>query len=107
MAPTPEDEVRVAAEGLSAALEANDATGAWGYYSQRCKALMGDSVEQYRAMMDIQYSDRNPQVESHTVRVNGSSAQVVTVDSDPAAPADSMNPRTWTFIDDRWQFDNC
>lgn len=107
LAPTPEDEVRVAAEGLSAALEANDATGAWGYYSQRCKALMGDSVEQYRAMMDIQYSDRNPQVESHTVRVNGSSAQVVTVDPDPAAPADSMNPRTWTFIDDRWQFDNC
>jgi hypothetical protein len=26
---------------------------------------------------------------------------------DPNAPADSMQPRTWTFIDNTWQFDNC
>ncbi len=68
---------------------------------------MFGSVETYELMMEVNYEGRNPDVESVTVRVNGSSAQVVTVDNDPAAPADSMNPRTWTFIDDRWQFDNC
>ncbi|WP_138997627.1 hypothetical protein [Rhodococcus zopfii] len=101
-----EDAVREAALALSAALEAGDAESAWAYYSQRCRDMFG-SVETYELMMEVNYEGRNPDVESVTVRVNGSSAQVVTVDNDPAAPADSMNPRTWTFIDDRWQFDNC
>ena len=34
-------------------------------------------------------------------------AQVVSIDDDPNAPASAMNPRTWTFIDGRWQFDSC
>lgn len=68
---------------------------------------MGNDVERYRALMEVNFEGRTPQVESITAKVNGSSGQVVTVDTDPNAPADSMNPRTWTFIDGRWQFDNC
>jgi hypothetical protein len=50
---------------------------------------------------------RKPQYSGVTVRVNGSSGQVVSIDDDPNAPASAMNPRAWTFIDGRWQFDNC
>jgi hypothetical protein len=37
---------------------------------------------------------------------NGSSLQVVSIDDDKNAPASALTPRTWTFIDRRWQFDN-
>lgn len=102
-----EGDLKAAAVGLNNAISANDAPAAWGYYSQRCQAQLGDSLETFQALMDSHYADRSPKVESVTVRVNGSSAQVVTVDNDPAAPANSMEPKTWTFIDGRWQFDNC
>jgi hypothetical protein len=68
---------------------------------------LAGSVEAYGALLDAFYAGRTPNYTDWTVRVNGSSGQVVTVDSDPSAPASSMTPRTWTFIDGRWQFDNC
>jgi hypothetical protein len=58
-------------------------------------------------MLELFYAGRTPNYTGWTVRVNGSSGQVVTVDADPSAPASAMNPRTWTLIDGRWQFDNC
>jgi serine/threonine-protein kinase len=79
---------------------------AWEFYSQRCKNIIG-SLENYSRELDLFFRGRSPHYESATARVNGSSAQVVSIDNDPSAPASAMQPRTWTFIDGRWQFDNC
>ena len=102
----PASELRRAAEQLDRSATARDLETAWSFYSQRCKNEIG-SIEAYGAVLDSFYRGRTPNYTDWTVRVNGSSGQVVTIDSDPSAPASAMNPRTWTFIDGRWQFDNC
>jgi serine/threonine-protein kinase len=79
---------------------------AWAYYSQRCKDKIG-SLNNYSNLLDVFFKGRTPKYESATARVNETSAQVVSIDKDPSAPASAMQPRTWTFIDGRWQFDNC
>ena len=101
-----EDQLRAAAEALDRSATARDDETAWSFYSQRCKNEIG-SIEAYGQVLDAFYAVRTPNYTDWTVRVNGSSGQVVTVDADPSAPASAMNPRTWTFIDGRWQFDNC
>ncbi|GAB2709662.1 hypothetical protein GCM10027089_36430 [Nocardia thraciensis] len=78
----------------------------WEVYSARCQAQM-DNRDVLRIMLEKNGEGRNPQITSVTAKVNGSSGQVVTVDADPAAPASSMQPRTWTFIDGAWRFDSC
>jgi len=79
---------------------------AWEMYSQRCQAQIGD-LHTYSIILDEFFRGRNPNYTGVTVKVNGSSAQVVSTDTDPAAPASGMMPRTWTFIDGQWVFDNC
>jgi serine/threonine protein kinase, bacterial len=66
--------------------------------------IIGD-VDSYKLFLEAFFDGRNPQYSDVTVRVNGSSGQVVSIDNDPNARS-AMNPRTWTFIDGRWQFDN-
>ncbi|WP_139794586.1 hypothetical protein [Prescottella equi] len=105
-ASSPEDQLRETAKDLELGIIGGDPARAWSHYSQRCKNAIGD-LDTYRSMMEVFYKDRNPQPTEWIARVNGSSGQVVTVDADPDAPAHSMEPRTWTFIDGRWQFDNC
>ncbi|APE15695.1 hypothetical protein BOH72_11170 [Mycobacterium sp. WY10] len=79
---------------------------AWEFYSARCQAEIGNLI-QYSAVLDEFFRGRTPNYESATAIVSGSSGKVISVDSDPSAPASASLPRTWTFIDDRWQFDNC
>jgi serine/threonine-protein kinase len=79
---------------------------AWEYYSPRCQAEIGN-LTQFSAVLDEFFRGRTPNYESATAIVNGSSGKVISVDSDPSAPASASLPRTWTFIDGRWQFDNC
>ncbi|MFE4456826.1 hypothetical protein ACFROC_05640 [Nocardia tengchongensis] len=98
--------LRKAAEELDRAATRRDTATAYGFYSQRCKSKIG-TEETYGHMLDVFYDHRTPNYTDWVVKVNGSSGQVVTVDSDPSAPASAMDPRTWTFIDGRWQFDNC
>ncbi|MGX1811460.1 hypothetical protein ACWIGI_37535 [Nocardia sp. NPDC055321] len=98
--------LRDAAEKLDRAASARDVATAWSFYSQRCKNELV-SQEAYGHMLDLFYAGRNPAYTDWVVKVDGSSGQVVTVDSDPNAPASAMAPRTWTVIDGRWQFDNC
>lgn len=102
----PEDALRASAMNLDNLAAEGNGEAAWVFYSQRCKNVIG-GLDVYEGLLDYLYADRTPDITDTIVRVNGSSAQVVTVDSDPSAPADSMEPRTWTFIDNRWQFDNC
>ncbi|OPX05952.1 hypothetical protein [Mycobacterium sp. AT1] len=87
------------------AAERQDAR-AWEHYSARCQAMIGD-LAQFSAVLDQFFRGRTPNYESATAVVNGSSGKVVSVDTDPSAPASASLPRTWTFIDGRWQFDNC
>ncbi|WP_146099057.1 hypothetical protein [Nocardia nova] len=101
-----EDSLKQAATELDDRLAANDIHGAWGLYSQRCQAEIGD-IDSYKILMDLHFKGRHPQIVERTVRVNGAMGQVVSVDKDPAAPAHAMDPRTWTFIDGRWVFDHC
>ncbi|TQC41781.1 hypothetical protein EEB14_52695 [Rhodococcus sp. WS4] len=98
--------LRDSAEQLDKLAASGDAEAAYEFYSQRCKGKIG-TIDTYKILLDLHYKDRDPQPTDWTVKVNGSSGQVVTVDADPNAPADAMNPRTWTYIDGRWQFDNC
>ncbi|MGW4336661.1 hypothetical protein ACWEK5_28200 [Rhodococcus koreensis] len=101
-----ETALRYSAEQLDKLAAAGNAEAAYEFYSQRCKGKIG-TIDTYKILLDLHYKDRDPQPTNWTVKVNGSSGQVVTVDADPNAPADAMNPRTWTYIDGRWQFDNC
>ncbi|WP_280350369.1 hypothetical protein [Nocardia abscessus] len=98
--------LRQAADSLNAAITRRDAATAWGHYSQRCQSLVG-SQRVYEIMLENEYKGRNPSSTVAKVTVNGASGQVVSVDSDPAAPASSSAARTWTFISGKWQFDAC
>jgi hypothetical protein len=102
-----EESLKHAAEELDNRIAARDIPGAWNLYSQRCQADMNNSLDSFKMMLDLHFEGRHPQIVDHTVRVQGSMGQVVTIDKDPNAPAHAMNPRTWTFIDGRWLFDNC
>jgi serine/threonine protein kinase, bacterial len=95
-----------AAHQLDLLASQRNASAAYEFYSQRCKNIIGD-VDSYRTFLAAWLDGRSPQYSGVTVKVNGSSGQVVSIDDDRNAPASSMNPRTWTFIDGRWQFDNC
>lgn len=105
-APNSAEALQDVAHRLDVLASTGQTEAAWDLYSQRCKNQIGD-LGAYRAALAVFFEGRNPQYESATARVNGSSGQVVSVDKDPSAPASSMAPRTWTFIDGRWQFDNC
>jgi hypothetical protein len=104
---SPEDLLRSSAEEMNQLVAAREAGRVWEFYSLRCQKLISGGVETFRLMFDQNYRDRNLQPREVTVRVEGSYGQVVTVDPDVSAPASSMEPRTWTFIDNEWQFDNC
>lgn len=103
---SPEEQLVATARELELGIIGGDAATAWKHYSQRCRNIIGD-LDTYESLMEINYQDRDPKPTDWIAEVDGSSGQVVTVDSDPNAPASAMNPRTWTFIDGRWQFDNC
>ena len=105
-APNSKEALEARARELDLLVTKGDAESAYQFYSQRCKNIIG-GLDAYTMFLEQRRNDRNPQFGGITVKVNGSSAQVVTVDNDPNAPVDSMQPRTWTFIDNTWQFDNC
>lgn len=105
-APNSKEALEDRAHQLDLLASKGDAAAAWEFYSQRCKNIIGN-LDSYKTLLNQWREGRNPQYGGVTARVNGSSAQVVSVDNDPNAPASSMDPRTWTFIDGQWQFDNC
>lgn len=105
-APNSKEVLEARAQRLDQLASRGEAAAAWEFYSQRCKNVIG-SLDSYKIFLEQWRKGRNFQYGGVTVKVNGSSAQVVTVDNDPNAPASSMQPRTWTFIDGQWQFDNC
>lgn len=105
-APYSKEALESAAHQLDVLATQRDASAAYEFYSQRCKSIIGD-LDSYRAFLAAWLEGRNPQYSGVVVKVNGSSGQVVSIDDDPNAPVSTMNPRTWTFIDGRWQFDNC
>lgn len=104
--PNSREALEVRAHQLDVLASQGDAAAAYEFYSQRCKMTLGD-LDSYKAFLNQWLKGRNPQYSGVTVKVNGSSAQVVSIDNDPNTPASSMDPRIWTFIDGTWQFDNC
>lgn len=104
--PRSEEALELAAHRLDVLAATRQDAQAWEYYSARCQAEIGN-LTQYSAVLDEFFRGRAPNYESATAVVNGSSGKVISVDSDPSAPASASLPRTWTFIDGRWQFDNC
>lgn len=106
--PNPRSKEALAAAGhrLDVLAATRQDAQAWEFYSARCQAEIGN-LSRYSAVLDEFFRGRTPNYESATAIVNGSSGKVISVDSDPSAPASASLPRTWTFIDDRWQFDNC
>jgi serine/threonine protein kinase, bacterial len=106
VAPNSKEALEQAAHQLDVLASQAQAAEAYEFYSQRCKGIIGD-LDSYKSFLAVWLEGRNPQYSGVTVKVNDSSGQVVSIDNDPNAPATSMDPRTWTFIDGRWQFDNC
>ena len=105
--PNSKETLETRAHQLDLLASQGDAAAAYNFYSQRCKNIIGD-LDSYKAVLTEWLRGRSPQYSNNvTAKVNGSSAQVVSIDSDPNAPANAMTPRTWTFIDGQWQFDNC
>ncbi|MFI6865347.1 hypothetical protein [Nocardia sp. NPDC050406] len=106
--PQSEEALKQAAHTLNVLAAQRNYTNAWAYYTKRCQDKIG-SLEAYKSFMDLWLEDRHPQYDRDgvSVRITGTSAQVVTVDKDPAAPAHTDDPRTWTFTDNHWLFDNC
>jgi len=98
--------LEIRAHQLDVLASQGDANAAYQFYSQRCKNIFGN-LDSYKAFLTEWLKGRNPQYSGVTVKVNGSSGQVVSIDNDPNSPPSSMDPRTWTFIDGEWQFDNC
>ena len=105
--PNSKEDLETRAHQLDLLASQGDAAAAYNFYSQRCKNIIGD-LDSYKAVLTEWLKGRSPQYSNAvTAKVNGSSAQVVSIDGDPNAPASAMTPRTWTFIDGQWQFDNC
>jgi len=105
-APHSKEALEARAHRMDTLASQGDAAAAFQFYSQRCKDIIG-GLDAYRTALTEWLTSHTPRYAGVTVRVSGSSAQVVSVDSDPNAPASSMAPRTWTFIDGAWHFDNC
>ncbi len=108
MAPPPnsKEALEIRAHELDVLASRGDAQAAYAYYSQRCKNEIGE-LASYEAFLKEWLKGRNPQYSETTARVDGASGRVVSIDNDPNAPASALDPRTWTFIDGRWMFDNC
>lgn len=104
--PNSKEALETRAHQLDVLASKGDAASAYEFYSQRCKNIIGN-LDRYKAFLSEWLKGRSPQYSGVTVKVNGSSGQVVSIDNDPNSPASSMQPRTWTFIDGEWQFDNC
>jgi serine/threonine protein kinase, bacterial len=104
--PNSKEALQSVAHELDVLASQGKAAEAYQFYSQRCKNIIGD-LNSFKAFLAVWLEGRDPRYSGVTVKINGSSAQVVSIDDDPNAPVDSMNPRTWTFIDGRWRFDNC
>jgi hypothetical protein len=105
-APNSKEALEARAHRMNTLASQGDAAAAYQFYSQRCKDIIG-GLDGYQTALNEWLKSHTPQYSGVTVRVSGSSAQVVSVDSDPKAPASSMAPRTWMFTDDAWHFDNC
>lgn len=104
--PSAPENVEVVAHRLDVLAAKGDAQAAYDLYSQRCQNKIG-TIADYKKALELFFEGRNPNYVTATATVDGSSAQVVSIDSDPTAPASAKQPRTWTLIDGRWQFDNC
>lgn len=104
--PNSKEALEIRAHQLDILATQGNAAEAYTFYSQRCKNTIGD-LSAYKAVLNQWLDGREPRYSGVAVSIKGSSAQVVSIDNDPDAPVSSMDPRTWTFIDGAWQFDNC
>lgn len=82
--PKSEEALKRRANDFNTLTVAKNWDGAWAFYSQRCQAKV-ESADSLKSLAEIAMKGRNQQLDPNgvTVRVTGSSAQVVTVDNDP------------------------
>lgn len=73
------------------------------FYSPRCQAMI--SEEDFVELLTRESVGRDYSGDpTHTIDINGPVAQVITEGADGKSAA---LPKTWTYADGRWQFDNC
>lgn len=80
-----------AAHDLDVLASQGKAAEAYEFYSQRCKNLIGD-LDSYKTFLSSWLEGRNPQYSGVTVKVNGSSGQVVSVDNGPERTGEHHEP---------------
>ncbi|MEV0947277.1 hypothetical protein [Rhodococcus sp. NPDC049939] len=106
-----EGDLREAARQLDLSVVAMDRDTMWDFYTQRCKAEVGGR-EEWDLVVDFVFAavdgiNEEPQPIDWIASVDGTSGQVITVDANSNGPYYSLEPRPWTFIDGKWQYDNC
>lgn len=73
------------------------------YLSPRCQATITE--DEYVAALEVDLADRDLSGEPEfLVSVDGQVGTVVTKSADNKS---EMQPKTWTYADGEWQFDNC
>jgi hypothetical protein len=99
--------LRAEATKMTDALAGHDYAAAYRFRSARCKLTLNE--DDYVASMAQLYDGRDLKSEPAriTVTTSGSTGTVTVEHSDAGAGQDDTKPKTWTFIDGQWRFDNC
>ncbi|GAA5055979.1 hypothetical protein [Nocardia callitridis] len=89
------------------ALADHDYPAAYQTRSARCRLTLNQ--DDFAASMGQKYDGRDLHTKPAeiTVTTSGETGQVTTKNFDAKASEDNPKPVKWSFIDGKWQFDNC
>lgn len=92
---------------MTEALASRDYAAAYRFRSARCRLTLNE--DDYVASMAQLYDGRDLKSKPAeiTVTTSGSTGTVTVKHFDARAAEDDTKPKTWTFVDGQWRFDNC
>ncbi|MFI5537702.1 MULTISPECIES: hypothetical protein [unclassified Nocardia] len=99
--------LRTEATKMTEALASHDYAAAYRFRSARCRLTLNE--DDYVASMAQLYDGRDLKSKPSeiTVTTSGSTGTVTVKNFDARAAQDDSKPKTWTFVDGQWRFDNC
>ncbi|BDT96873.1 MULTISPECIES: hypothetical protein [Nocardia] len=99
--------LRAEATKMTEALASHDYAAAYRFRSARCRLTLNE--DDYAASMAQLYDGRDLKSKPAeiTVTTSGSTGTVTVKNFDARAAEDDTKPKTWTFVDGQWRFDNC
>ncbi|MGQ4597601.1 hypothetical protein [Nocardia sp. R6R-6] len=99
--------LRQEATAMNAALAGHDYAAAYQFRSARCRLTLNQ--DDYMMSMAQLYDGRDLKTKPSEISVttSGTTGSVTVKNFDARAAQDDAKPKTWTFIDGQWRFDNC